>query len=135
MPRQSPVPETVDREFFAAANRGRLVVQYCGRCDRWQYPPTTRCPVCDGAESFLWREVEGRGTVYSFAVVHDTQIASLRADLPYTVVVVSLDECPGVLMLSHLPGAADVAIGQAVRPRFAVTEATGQRVPEWEPLS
>jgi uncharacterized protein len=133
VPRQSPVPEAVDREFYAAAQEERLVVQYCALCDRWQYPPVDRCPGC-GAEP-VWREVEGRGTVYSYAVVQDTQVALLRADLPYVAALITLDDCPGVTMLSQLHGTPpeDVRIGQPVRLVFVETPASGQKVPEWEP--
>ena len=43
MPKQSPVPDEVDKPFWDAANEDRLVVQYCVECDRLQHPP--RCKV------------------------------------------------------------------------------------------
>lgn len=134
MPRQSPVPDDVDRTFWEAANEGRLVVQHCGRCDRWQYPPTTTCPACGASDLFQWRDVDGRGSVYSFAVIRDTQVAAMRDDLPFNAAVISLDECPGVLMLSRLPGSrpAEVELESPVRLVFESTPATGQAVPEWE---
>ncbi|MBF4999657.1 OB-fold domain-containing protein [Nocardia sp. BSTN01] len=134
MPRQSPIPEPLDREFYAAANDERLVLQHCARCDRWQYPPEPVCAECARADTLAWRETDGRGTIHSFAVIHDTQVASLRPDLPYTVAVIGLDACPGIVMLSQLPGTEsdDVRIGRPVRLTFLTTEATGQKVPEWE---
>lgn len=134
MPRQSPVPEPVDREFYAAANEERLVLQYCSRCDRWQYPPEPACGGCECADDLRWRETDGRGTVHSFAVVHDTQVASLRPDLPYTAAVISLDTCPGIVTISQLPGTppGQAQIGRPVRLIFLTTEANGQKVPEWE---
>jgi uncharacterized protein len=114
-------------------NEDRLVIQYCAACDRFQYPPEPSCGDCNSAASLQWRQVEGRGTIYSYGVVHDSPIASLQGDQPYNVAVIDLDECPGVIFLSHLPGTPpdEVPIGAKVRLTFEVTPATGQKVPEW----
>ena len=44
-----------------------------------------------------------------------------------------LDHAPGINFLSHLPGQApgDVPIGGKVKLTFEATQATGQKVPEW----
>ncbi len=133
MPKQSPVPNEIDEPFYRAANEERLVVQHCARCDRFQFPPEVSCPQCERGDELGWREVEGRGTIYSFAVVYDTPIASLQPDQPYNVAIVDVAGCPGVNMYSHLPGTApgDVTIGAEVRVLFEATPATGQKVPEW----
>ena len=46
---------------------------------------------------------------------------------------IQLEEEPGVLMYSHLPGTPvdEVPIGAKVEVIFEVTPATGQKVPEW----
>ena len=133
MPKQSPVPNDLDRPYWDACNEDRLVLQFCTVCDRYQYPPQKACADCVGADGLTWREISGRGTVYSYGVVFDTPIATLREDQPFTVAVIDLDEAPGINMISHLPGTAagDVAIGAAVRLVFETTPATGQKVPEW----
>jgi uncharacterized OB-fold protein len=48
--------------------------------------------------------------------------------------VISLDQAPGINMMSHLPGTkpGDVRIGAAVRLMFETTPATGPKVPEWQ---
>jgi uncharacterized protein len=134
VPRPQPVLEAADVEFDVAARQGRLVVQHCPPCDRWQYPPADHCTVCGGPP--VWRRVEGRGTVHSFAVVLDTPFAVLRPDLPFVAAVVAVDGCPGVLMASPLNGVAPecVRVGLPVRTVFVETEATGRTVPEWAPV-
>ncbi len=133
MPRQSPVPDEVDAPYFEAANDDRLVIQYCSSCARFQHPPDRVCYQCKSADGLSWREVSGRGTIYSYGVVHDSPITSLQIDQPYNVVVIDLDDCPGINVLSHLPGTPvdEVPIGGKVELMFLKTEATGQKVPEW----
>jgi uncharacterized protein len=133
MPKQSPVPDDLDRPFYEAADQDRLVIQFCDTCSRWQFPPEPVCAGCGSADALRWREIAGRGTIYSYGVVYDTPIAVLQPDQPYNVAVITLDEAPEIQMMSQLPGSApgDVPIGHAVRVTFETTPATGQKVPEW----
>ncbi len=137
MPKQSPVPEDVDRGFWEACNEDRLVIQNCTACDRLQHPPQAACPQCGSADNLEWKPVSGRGTIYSYSVVYDSPIASLQADQPYNCAVIALDEDPGIKMLSHLPGTPvdEVPIDAAVQVVFEPTQATGQKVPEWQIVS
>ena len=134
MPKQSPIPEDVDRGFFEAANDDRLVIQNCTACNKLQHPPQPTCTWCGASEGELeWREMSGRGTIYSYAVIYDTPVASMQPDQPYNCAIIALDEDPGIKMLSHLPGTPvdEVPMDAAVEVIFEVTPATGQKVPEW----
>ncbi len=137
MPKQSPVPEDVDRGFWEACNEDRLVIQNCTACNRLQHPPQAACPACGSANNLEWKPVSGRGTIYSYAVVYDSPIASLQADQPYNCAVIALDEDPGIKMLSHLPGTPvdEVPMDAPVQVVFEPTQATGQKVPEWQIIS
>jgi uncharacterized protein len=134
MPKQSPIPDDLDRPHYDAANQDKLVLQYCTVDDRWQWPPEPVCGgACGSADNLEWRENDGEGTIYSYAVVYDTPIAALQADQPFNCAVISLDHAPGIVFLSHLPGSApgDVPINGKVKLTFEATQATGQKVPEW----
>lgn len=132
MPKQSPVPEELDRPFYDALNEDRLLLQYCSKDDRWQYPPQMTCFQCGGAVE--WRDVGGDGHIYSYTVVYDTPVASLQADQPFNCAVIELDDADGILFLSHLPGTPvdEVLIGAPVKLIFETTPGTGQKVPEWQ---
>ncbi len=134
MPLQSPQPEEVDQGFFDAANADKLVVQNCTACNRLQHPPQPACSECGSGGNLEWREMSGRGTIHSYGVVYDTPIAELQEDQPYNVAVIELEEDPGINMLSHLPGVPvdEVPIGAAVQAIFEATQATGQKVIEWQ---
>lgn len=109
-------------------------MQNCTACNRLQYPPEAVCPKCGKADNHEWKQVSGKGTIHSYGVVYDSPITVLQADQPYNVAIISLDEDPGVIMMSHLPGTPldQVNIGSKVEVTFQTTPATGQKVPEWQ---
>jgi uncharacterized protein len=133
MPKQSPIPDALDKPFYDACNEERLVVQYCTNCLRYQFPPRSACTRCGNNASVEWRQLSGRGRIISRVVVHDTPTSSLIPGQPFNVAAIALDEEPEVIMLSHLPGTPvdQVPIGAAVEVIFETTPATGQKVPEW----
>ena len=137
MPKQSPIPDELDRPFWEACNEERLVIQNCAACDRLQHPPQATCAQCGSAEQLGWREVSGRGTIYSYGVVYDTPVAVLQADQPYNLAVVQLEDDPAINMYSHLPGTPtdEVPIGGQVEVMFETTPGNGQKVPEWRLVS
>jgi hypothetical protein len=133
MPKQSPIPDDLDRPYYEAANQDRLVLQHCSACDRWQFPPHPECGGCDSSAHLAWRENDGDATISTYAVIHDTYFAVLKGELPFNAVVVDLDHAPGINMFTRLPGArvGQVPIGAKVRMTFEATPATGQKIPEW----
>jgi len=83
----------VAAEHFAAAADGRLVVQRCLECTELRWPPLNGCPECLGRETD-WVEVTPRGTVWSYVVYHRGFSAALAAEVPYTVLMVHLEDGP-----------------------------------------
>jgi uncharacterized OB-fold protein len=110
-----PRPTELSRPFWAAAREQRLVLQKCGACGAFRWTPQILCRRCL-AEAFDWIEVSGKGTVYSFTIVHRAPTPAFET--PYLLVVVELDEGP--LMLTRLIDCAfeDAAIGQCVEVCF-----------------
>ena len=133
MVKQGVVPDDLNRPFFEAANEGRLVVQNCTACDRLQFPPRVACDRCGSGDYLEWKQMSGKGTIYNYGVVYDCPVATLKEDLPFNLAAIMLDEDPGILMYSHLPGtpADEVPVGAAVQVIFEAT-ANGQKVPEWQ---
>ena len=133
MVKQGVVPDDLTRPFWDAANQERLVVQNCTACDRLHFPPRAACDLCGLGDSLDWKEVSGRGKIYNYGVVYDCPVAALKENLPFNLAAVMLDEDPGILMFSHLPGtpADAVPVGAPVQVIFEET-ANGQKVPEWQ---
>ena len=67
--------------FFEGARQGRLLIQRCARCGQLRHPPRPACASCG---SFEWDTVtsSGRGTVYSFVVVHHPQVPGFDYPCP-----------------------------------------------------
>lgn len=128
-PMPLPVEDDHDtRGFFEAARRGELTVRTCSSCAATIQAPTAFCVPCGSWETH-WRVVAGTGTVYTWTVAeHRTHPAF---EVPYTMVLVQLDDAPARLM-GYLPGRAELTVGQPMRVRFEHRE-DGTVLPNWEP--
>jgi uncharacterized OB-fold protein len=90
-----PMPTITDenREYWASAKAHALRMQRCKACGTFRFPPTTFCTNCLGPES-EWAPLSGRGTVYSFVIMHQVYDPAFKDDVPYNVVTVELEEGP-----------------------------------------
>lgn len=135
-PDDMPTPAS-DRDtlpWWEAAAAHRLVVQRCTGCGRTRHPPGPTCPACH-AFDHEWQELSGRGTVYTYTLVHRAFVPSLAARLPYVVAVIELEGAGGARLLSNLVDVdpAAVRIGMPV----AVTwedMGPGLALPRFRPL-
>jgi uncharacterized protein len=82
------------KEYVAAARAHRLVLRACTACGLLRYPPSHACPWCMDL-GWAWREVSGRGTIYSYEIVVHAIQPGFRDWAPYPVVLVELDEQRG----------------------------------------
>jgi uncharacterized OB-fold protein len=101
--------------FWDAARRHELVVQRCSGCGAHRFPARDICSRCLSREA-TWERVSGRGTVFSFAVMHQAYHPAFP--VPYAVVVVELEE--GARMLTNVVGCPldEIAIGMPVEVTF-----------------
>ena len=110
--------------FWDAAAAGKLVIKRCAACGESHYYPRALCPFC-GSDRTEWRDVSGRGTIYSFSVMR-------RVPAPYALAYVTLEE--GVTVMTNIVGADfdTIRIGQAVKVVFTPTDG-GPPVPMFRP--
>lgn len=106
-------PTPVTRPFWDAAAAGRLEIQTCESCGRLQHPPRVVCTACGGEPS--WRELSGRGNLYSFTVVERGLIPELWPRVPYVIGVVELEEGPRMTSVVRV---AEPLIGMALEVAF-----------------
>ncbi len=111
-----PEPDADTIEYWEAANRGEYVIPYCEACEQYFFYPRRYCPSCT-SERVTFRNASGRGSVYSFSVVHRAPIPAFEGRVPYTVGLVELDEGPRVYARIE-PGSEQVQIGSPVEVRF-----------------
>ena len=88
-----PRPSEDSAPFWDAAFRGELRLQQCADCRHIRFPPAILCARCL-SERCEWVRLSGRGTVYSWIVVHQSQHPAFNADVPYNVAIIELEEGP-----------------------------------------
>ena len=118
-PKPLPAIDELTQPFWEAAARHQLVIQRCQECAYFNHPPR---PVCDACQSqqLTFVPVSGRGRIYSYAVMHQPNIAGFEQDIPYLNLLIELEEQPRLFLVSFLPisAKAQVQIGAAVEVNF-----------------
>lgn len=120
----------LDLPFWEACRAGRFLLHRCSACGA-SYWPASMC-VQHGADSMEWVEGSGRGTLYTYTVMHHAYTPAMKGKTPYVVGVVKLDEGP--FFHATIVGCAldAIAIGM---PLYAVMtpHESGLVVPEFRP--
>ncbi len=128
-----PVPDAITAPFWEAANRGVLAIQHCTACDSYIHPPAALCPDCQYPD-LAFREVSGRGRVYTHTVVRDNVTQGFAQDEPYVIGIIELAEQERLVLVANVVGIApeDVRVGMPVRVTFErLTESIA--LPQFEP--
>jgi uncharacterized OB-fold protein len=127
------LPVTDDREtgpFFAAAAQGKLSVKACRNCSKGIHPPVPHCPYCGSADTG-WREVTGSGTLHSWSTVAHQVHPDFP--VPYTLVVVQLDDVPEIRLIGRIGGEPELRVDQPMALCFEQL-AEGVAIPNWSPV-
>lgn len=104
----------VDQRYRAAAERGELSAQQCTNCSWVRFPPSSFCPRCLESND-SWIVLSGNATIWSAIRIHKQYFRDGRREVPYTVILVELEEGPWMISglvaeQEHLP-----ASGTAVK--------------------
>jgi hypothetical protein len=94
--REVPTVEDETREYWEAAKQGRLLVKHCNACGELHHYPRPFCPFC-WSEDVEWREVSGRGTVYTYSIVYRNDLEPFSEWGAYVPAVVELEEGPRLM--------------------------------------
>jgi uncharacterized protein len=109
--------------FFDHARQQRLAFPYCRSCGQFHWYPMPRCPHCRGSD-IEWRQVSGRGTLFSFTRVMHAFDKSRADALPYVVALVEFADAPGVRLITNIIDSPhdELRIGQSVAPVFRLKD-------------
>jgi len=119
-----PVPDAHSAPFFDGARAGRLMLRRCRACDTFMSPIAgigapvrPRCVACFSGD-LEWAASSGRGSLYSFVIMHQLYDEAFASDIPYNIAVVETDE--GVRLTTQVVGCANEAlvIGMALAVVF-----------------
>lgn len=112
--RPLPVSDPGTAPYWEGTRAHKLMLPKCEECGQVHFYPRSVCPHC-GSARLAWIEASGRGSVYSFTVVHRPPSPAFKPLVPYVVAVIALDEGPH--LMSNIGGCAplEVRIGMRVQ--------------------
>ena len=118
-----------DARYWQELEAGKLVLPRCAGCEQWIWPAAHRCPSCK-SEEVTWQERPMHGTVFSWTRSWHRFGLSESIDLPYTSVLIEIDDC-GIRLLGLLddPDQIDPSIGDAVSGRPSTTKVLDDDIP------
>ncbi len=116
-PRPLPRLRGFAADFYAYCRKHELRFQRCANCGRWRHVPRDMCAAC-GSFDWEWVRSSGKGTLFSWTTTMQPMMPQFADLVPYSPVVVELEE--GVRMLSWLVDvdADDFALGLPVEVVF-----------------
>lgn len=112
-----PVIDSESRPYWDALKQHRLTLKRCQDCGKHHFYPRALCPHCH-SDAVEWVDARGTGTIYSFTIARRPAGPAFKADTPYVVAVVELDE--GARMMSNIvtDKVDAVRIGQHVTVQY-----------------
>ncbi len=102
-------------EWWDAIDRRKLLIPHCDNCGRSFFPSASHCPHCNSDQVTLVPS-QGKGTVYSWVVVHRALDPAFADEVPYTVLTVELAE--GVRLIGRQTAGPEPQPGSPVTASF-----------------
>lgn len=91
--RPVPVADEESAPFFEGARAGKLMLLRCASCGTWRLPGRERCHQCWSTEA-AWAQASGRGTLYTYGIMHQQYHPAFAEVTPYNYALVELEEGP-----------------------------------------
>ena len=114
VPREPSQPRTFSRAYWDATREKRLLVQFDKRSGKHQFFPRA-ASIYTGRRDLEWREVSGRGEVFSYTVACRAR-PPFQGHEPFLIALVTLDE--GVNVMANIVNCSreQIRIGLRVKP-------------------
>jgi len=115
--RDAPPPRSFSKTYWDATREKKLLLQYDPKVGRYQFYPRAT-GIATGNRKLEWREVSGKGEIFSFTVARRTR-EPFRGHEPFLIVLVTLDE--GVNVMANMIDCTleEMKIGLRVKPYWA----------------
>jgi uncharacterized protein len=117
--------------FWEATRHKKLVIQYCKTTRKYQHFPRPVSIFTGRRRDIEWREVSGRGTVFSFTIAHRGP-AAFQGVEPYAIASVTLDVGVNVIAGVVNCTAEQLKIGMRVKPYWHPRD-NGEHLLMWQP--
>ncbi len=128
-----PASTKLTQPYWDATRRGELVIQFCQACSQSTFPPRAHCPDC-GSSKLQWRQVSGKGTIYSYTIAHRPPHPVFADQCPMAIAVVELEEGPR--MMSNIVDVEleNVTVGMEVQVAFESIDDSDVMLPVFSPV-
>lgn len=116
----TPNPEDpINKGFWDAAREGKLVVQACQDCNAVQFPAEVICHKCH-SYNLGWKELSGKGKVWSYVIVNRPGHPGLADVVPYNAGLIQMDDEPDFIYLTNVVDASEdeIKVGLPVEVIF-----------------
>lgn len=120
--RPVPIPDEASKPFFDGAREQRLIIQQCTSCGTTMWPAKSHCINCL-RPTISWVQASGRGTLYSFVLMHQIYHPGFASEVPYNIAQIDLEE--GLRIFSNVVECsnAELEIGMPLEVTFeAITD-------------
>ena len=126
-------PDPATEPWWDALRRHELTIQSCARCQTVCHPPRPVCAEC-GSEEREWRVMAGTGTVYSYIVVHRAPLPQWKAEVPYNVALISLDDAPHIRLHGNVVDVSGRSLHVGMRVSAVFDDVTAEdTMLRWKP--
>ena len=115
--RDVPPPRSFSKAYWEATREKKLLLQYDPKAQRYQFFPRATS-IATGRRNLEWREVSGKGEIFSFTVARRTR-EPFRGHEPFLIVLVTLDEGVNVMANMVYCSLEEMKIGLRVKPYWA----------------
>jgi uncharacterized OB-fold protein len=95
-PKPLPVITEENRPFWEGCQQGKLLLQECNKCYRYQFYPRLYFMQCS-SQTLQWVVAHGRGVIYSYTIIYQNKSPEFVHEIPYSVAIVQLEEGPRLL--------------------------------------
>ena len=119
-----PIPTRRPSRSSTAAPPASSCCRRCTSCKKVHWYPRSLCPFCFG--DCEWVEASGKGKIYTYSVM-------TRAETPYAIGYVTLEEGPSMMTNFVDCDFAALKIGQDVKLKFVPSEG-GPPMPMFAPV-
>jgi len=112
-----PTIDPDSKIYWESAKNNKLMVQYSLDTDEY-FLYSKQLTNASNSKNIVWKEVSGKGQIYSFTVVHVPAGPAFKEDTPYIVASIELNEGARIISNILTDNIDDISIGDKVSVIF-----------------
>ncbi len=130
-----PAPQQESDFYWQKCKEHELWLRHCRSCAKAYFYPRDICPTCYGRDTD-WVRASGKGSVYTFGIVHQIPRPNYKGPVPFIVALVQLEEGP-IFPTNLVNVEADPAVIKVGMPVEVTWDAITDEItlPKFQPAS